>query len=156
MNFFDKLGKKANETYQVAKEKTVNLTEELKIKGKINEINDKIETIYAEIGKFVYTELKDGRDASRDVVTEKCNAISTLNDDLEKLRTDLLALKNIKKCVKCNAEMDLKSEFCSNCGEKQPKIEPKVEVKNEEPADAQDANVIEVNDVENNNNGENQ
>lgn len=156
MNFFDKLGRKANETYKVAKEKTVNLTEELKIKGKINEINDKIESIYAEIGKFVYTELKDGRDASRDVVTEKCNEISTLNDELEKLRTDLLALKNIKKCVKCNAEMDLKSEFCSNCGEKQPKIEPKVEVKNEEPADAQDANVIEVNDVENNNNGENQ
>ena len=156
MNFFDKLGRKAKETYKVAKEKTVNLTEELKIKGKINEINDKIESIYAEIGKFVYTELKDGRDASRDVVTEKCNEISTLNDELEKLRTDLLALKNIKKCVKCNAEMDLKSEFCSNCGEKQPKIEPKVEVKNEEPADAQDANVIEVNDVENNNNGENQ
>ena len=156
MNFFDKLGRKANETYKVAKEKTVSLTEELKIKGKINEINDKIESIYAEIGKFVYTELKDGRDASRDVVTEKCNEISTLNDELEKLRTDLLALKNIKKCVKCNAEMDLKSEFCSNCGEKQPKIEPKVEVKNEEPADAQDANVIEVNDVENNNNGENQ
>lgn len=154
MNFFDKLGKKANEAYQVTKEKTVTLTEEIKIKGKISEINDKIDGLYAEIGKFVYTELKDGRDASRDVVTEKCNEISKLNDDLEKLRTDVLALKNIKKCVKCNAEMDLKSEFCSICGEKQPKVEPKVEVKNEEPENAQDANVIEVNDVNNDNNNQ--
>ena len=113
--------------------------------------------LYIEIGKFVYTELKDGRDADRNVVTEKCNAISALNDDLEKLRADLLALKNIKKCVKCGKEMDLNSEFCSNCGEKQPKVEPKVEVKNEEPENAQDANVIEINNVEeNNNNGENQ
>ena len=155
-NFFDRLGKKANEAYQATKEKTVNLTEEIKIKTKINEKNDKIEEIYAEIGKFVYTELKDGRDADRNVVTEKCNAISTLNDELEKLRADLLALKNIKKCVKCGKEMELNSDFCSNCGEKQPKVEPKVEVKNEEPANAQDANVIEINNVDENNNGENQ
>ena len=52
--------------------------------------------------------------------------------------------------------MELNSEFCSNCGEKQPKVEPKVEVKNEEPANAQDANVIEINNVDENNNGENQ
>ena len=52
--------------------------------------------------------------------------------------------------------MDLKSEFCSICGERQPKVEPKVEVKNEEPANAQDANVIEINNVDENNNGENQ
>ena len=33
-NFFDRLGKKANEAYQATKEKTVNLTEEIKIKTK--------------------------------------------------------------------------------------------------------------------------
>ena len=34
-NFFDRLGNKANEAYQATKEKTVNLTEEIKIKTKI-------------------------------------------------------------------------------------------------------------------------
>ncbi len=151
MNFFDKLGKKANETYQATKERATTLTEEIKIKSKISDTNDKIDGLYNEIGKFVYNELKEGRDASRELVTEKCNEISALNDELEKLRADLLALKNIKKCVKCGRELELKAEFCSNCGEKQPKIEPKVEVKNEEPENAQDANVIEINNPDNNN-----
>ena len=36
MDFFSKLGKKASKTYQITKEKAVNLSEELKLKGKIN------------------------------------------------------------------------------------------------------------------------
>ena len=43
MNFLSKLGKKASETYQVTKEKATNLSEELKLKGKINDLKDKIE-----------------------------------------------------------------------------------------------------------------
>ena len=58
-NFFDRLGKKANEAYQATKEKTVNLTEEIKIKTKINEKNDKIEEIYAEIGKLYFEKHRD-------------------------------------------------------------------------------------------------
>ena len=39
MDFFNKLGKKASETYQVTKEKTVKFSEEMKLKGKINDAN---------------------------------------------------------------------------------------------------------------------
>ena len=59
MDFFSKLGKKASKTYQATKEKAVNLSEELKIKGKISEIKDKINDIYTEIGKTVYNEIKE-------------------------------------------------------------------------------------------------
>ena len=36
MNFFNKLGKKATETYQFTKEKTTKISEEFKLRNKIS------------------------------------------------------------------------------------------------------------------------
>ena len=148
MDFFNKLGKKASETYQFTKEKASNLSEELKIRGKISDTKEKINKIYTEIGEVVYSEIKAGTDVSKDEITEKCEEISRLYQDIEKFECELLVLKKIKKCSKCGEELDLNSEFCSKCGEKQPTVE-KVEVK-EEPEEVKNAEVVEVKDVEEN------
>ena len=153
MDFFSKLGKKASKTYQATKEKAVNLSEELKIKGKISEIKDKINDIYAEIGKTVYNEIREGRDVSKEEITEKCDEISKLNDEIAKHEDEILTLKKVRKCVNCGAELDLDDVFCCKCGTKQPEIE-KVEVKEEPTEEAKEAEVIEVNNVEENNNEE--
>lgn len=126
MDFFDKLGKKANETYKATMEKANSLSEEIKIKGKITEVKEKIEKMYTEIGKFVYNELKDGKDAPREEVTAKCDEISKLFDEITKLEADLLAAKGRKKCSSCGEEIDVKAEFCPKCGKEQPKIEVEV------------------------------
>jgi hypothetical protein len=147
MDFLNKLGKKASETYQATKEKATNISEELKLKGKISELKEKINKIYIEIGENVYNELKDGKDVSRDEITAKCEEISKAKDEIAKLETDILVFKKIKKCNSCGTELDLEAEFCSKCGKEQPKIE-KVEIK-EEPEKAKEAEVIEVNDVNN-------
>ena len=39
MDFFNKLGKKATETYQITKEKTSKISEELKLRNKIGTEN---------------------------------------------------------------------------------------------------------------------
>lgn len=155
MDFFNKLGKKASETYQVTKEKASNLSEELKIRGKISELKDKIAKNYSEIGELVYNEVKDGKDVLKDTVVEKCEDISRAKDEISKLETQILSIRKVKKCVECGFELNIDDEFCSKCGKPQPKIE-KVEIK-EEPKDAKEAEVVEVNDVENNKNedGEN-
>ena len=56
----------------------------------------------------------------------------------------------MKKCTNCGTELDIKAEFCSKCGKEQPKVE-KVEIKTE-PVQAENAEVVEVSDVEENNN----
>lgn len=153
MDFFNKLGKKASETYQITKEKAAIISEELKLKGKISDLNDKIEKLYLEIGKTVYNEVKDGRDVEREEISAKCDEITQMQDEISKLQSDILALKNVKKCVNCGEEVELNAAFCSKCGKEQPKRES-VEIK-EEPAEVKETEVIEVNDVENNNNNEN-
>lgn len=156
MDFLNKLGKKASETYQVTKEKASNLSEELKIKGKINELKENISKAYREIGQIVYNEVKDGKDVSKDEVSEKCENISRMKDEIEKLETQILNIKKVKKCIQCGAALNIEDEFCSKCGKSQPKIEKvEVEVK-EEPKDAKETEVIEVSNVENTNNDSNE
>lgn len=159
MDFFNKLGKKANEAYKVTKEKATeaykvtkekasDISEEIKLKSKINSLEEKNYELYAEIGEIVYNEVKDGKDVSKDEVTVKCEEISRNKDEIEKLKTDLLAVKKIKKCVNCGQELDIEVEFCSKCGKEQPKIE-KVEIK-QEPETVKEAEVVEVKDAEEN------
>ena len=143
MDFFSKLGKKASKTYQVTKEKAVNLSEELKLKGKINDLKDRIEDVYKEIGKTVYNEVKDGKDVSKEEITAKCETISKYKDEIEKLQSDVLALKNVVKCANCGVELDFGDPFCYKCGTKQPEVE-KVEIKEETEDVVKNAEVIEI------------
>lgn len=99
---------------------------------------------------MVYNELKDGKDVSREVIEPKCEEISKAKDQIAKLETEILAVKKIKKCTNCGVELDITAEFCSKCGKEQPKPE-KVEIK-EEPAQTEDADVVEVSDVKEENN----
>ncbi len=134
MGFFNDLGKKASEAYNVTKEKTTKLSGELKLKGKINECKNKIEDLQLEIGKIIYTEYKNGTKGENDEeISVKCEEISNLE-------------KDIKKCVSCNAELSLEMEFCSKCGTKQPKVE-KVEVQTETVEDATEVTDVEVTEV---------
>ena len=139
MNFFNKLGQKATETYQLTKEKTTKISEELKLKNKINENKNKIEELYTKIGECVYNEFKTGEKC--DELSKKCEDISALKEENHRIEEKILAIKNIKKCVSCDTEISKDSEFCSKCGAKQPEnIEIKEEVK--------EAEIIEIKDAE--------
>ncbi len=149
MDFFNKLGKKASETYQVTKEKTVKFSEEMKLKGKINEAKNKITILYGEIGEHVYNQFKTNTEEGKEEIMAKCQEIAKQFDIIAKTETDILALKQIKKCEKCGAEINQKDDFCPKCGKEQPKTEPetaKVEVQ-EEPKEAKEAEVTEIKDV---------
>ena len=147
MDFFNKLGKKATETYQLTKEKTVKISEELKLKNKINENKDKIEEIYLQIGKCVYNEFKTGEKCEK--LAEKCEEITAIKEENNRLEDKILGIKNIKKCINCKNEITKDSEFCSKCGTKQP-LEESVEIKEESVEDIKEAEVVEINNVEEN------
>ena len=147
MDFFNKLGKKATETYQFTKEKTTKISEELKLRNKINENKNKVEELYLEIGKCVYDEYKTGEKC--DQLTEKCEEIMALQEENNRIEDKILGIKDLKKCIKCNTEISKDSEFCNKCGEKQPE-EEKMEIKEEMVEEAKEAEVIEIKDSEEN------
>lgn len=149
MDFFNKLGKKTNEAYQSAKEKTVKLSGEIKLKSKISDLKEKINEQYKEIGKLVYEKIGSGVDASKEEITPRCEEISRLKSEIEKTETEILALKGIKKCVNCGSELEVGASFCSKCGKEQPKVEVAEKVEeNVSTENVQDAEVTEVKTVE--------
>lgn len=149
MDFFNKLGKKASETYQVTKEKTVKFSEEMKLKGRINEAKNKITNLYEEIGQHVYNQYKTNTEEGKEEIAKKCEEVSKQFDEIAKVETEILELKEVKKCTQCGIEIGKKDDFCSKCGKEQPKTE-KVEVKVEtesEIGQVQDAEVTEIKDI---------
>ena len=68
MEFFNKLGKKASEAYDVTAKKTGELAKEAKLRLKMNENKSDINDLYKEIGKKVYE--KHVREENIDIKTE--------------------------------------------------------------------------------------
>ncbi len=138
MSFLDNLTKKANDAYQTTKEKTVQLTNEFKMKSKINNNNDKIKALYKELGMLVFDSYKSNTHLSEDEINPKCEEINALLEEVAKIKVDILSLKKLKKCVSCDSEIDQSDNFCPKCGAKQPEIkqdEAKVEESSEDAVD---------------------
>lgn len=100
MDFLDKLGKKASQTY----EKTSKLAKEAKLKMAINEKKSQIEEVYEEIGKKAYEHHISDKSIDIDIeaiLEEYCIKIDELCDRIEDERKELLTLKDRKQCPNC-------------------------------------------------------
>ena len=143
MEFFDKLTKKASETYKGAAEKTSKIAKEAKLKLKINENKSKINDLYEEIGKKVYQKHTETGDVCiKKDLEEECAKIDILSAEIEKYHKEILELSDLKTCVKCKEPMDVNAKFCPKCGAEQPVAEEapamEVEVVDNEKEDTQE------------------
>ena len=117
MGFFDDLSKKASETYKNTAEKTNKLTREMKLKSLINDDKNKIEKIYAEIGKKIYE--KHIREENIDIkseLAEECAKIDAYSKEIEDMNMEMLTLKDLRLCKKCAAQISINAKFCPSCG----------------------------------------
>ena len=131
MEFFDKLTKKASETYRGAAEKTGKLAKEAKLKIKINENKSKINDIYEEIGKKVYQKHTSNEEVCiKKDLEEECAKIDILSSEIDSYHKEILELSNVKACTNCGEHMAKEAKFCPKCGTEQPEIkeEPAKEV----------------------------
>ena len=120
MDFFNKLGKKASETYKVTTEKTGKLAQEVKLKLKMNENKSQITELYEKIGEKVYQKhvLNQGINIKEDL-EEECTKIDVLSQEIDTHLNECLELKDKKQCKECFFEIEKEAIFCSNCGAKQ-------------------------------------
>ena len=138
MDFFEKIGKKATETFNSAAEKTNKIASETKIKIKINDCKSKIKDLYQDIGKVVYQKLVlDGKIEVKEDIEEQLSKISELTNQIEEFEKQILELSDMKQCVNCKNKIEKKAKFCPECGAEQPEevvheVEVVSEDKNEE------------------------
>jgi len=132
MDFFNKLTKKAKETYEGASKKTGELAKEAKLRMKMNENKSEINDLYKEIGKKVYERhTMAGEINIKTDLEEECTKIDILSAEIETCLNEIRELKDKKQCPKCFNEIELDAKYCSHCGEKQEEQEVReVEVVN--------------------------
>ena len=146
MDFIDKLKQMGSETYKITTETTSKIAKETKLKVKISQNKSQIEDIYDEIGKAIYeNHIREEKTDITEQIEEFCNKIDLLANEIQSIETEILDIKNKKKCNVCSTEMDKDVKFCPNCGKQQPEP-PKaqeVEIVNEENENKQEEIKIE-------------
>lgn len=123
MDIFNRLGKKASQTYQYTAEKTGKIAKETKLRFSINENKSKIDAIYKEMGQKVYEKHIREEDISieRDLL-ESCSQIDNYAKDIETAKNEILALKDKKQCTKCAYEIEKDFRYCPSCGSRQEDV----------------------------------
>lgn len=155
MDFFNKLGNIASETYKKTSKKTGELAKEAKIRMKMNEDKAKIKDLYEEIGKIVYQKHMYKEEVSiEEDVNSYCSQIDELSEEVEKALEKLLALKGKRMCENCHTEIEIKVKFCPSCGTEQPEIpvEEDEEDKDEKKESEEDVKEAEIVDDKKENN----
>lgn len=148
MDFFNKLGNIASETYKKTSKKTGELAKEAKIRMKMNEDKAKIKDLYEEIGKIVYQKHMYKEEVSiEEDVNSYCSQIDELSEEVEKALEKLLALKGKRMCDNCHTEIEIKVKFCPSCGTEQPEIpveedEEEKDDKKESEEDVKEAEIV--------------
>ncbi len=117
MALFEDLGKRLSMAGQSAMEKTKQMTEVAKIHSKIEEQKKERDKVYKEIGEIYAGKYSEG--APEDL-KELLTKIDGFTEKIEEYNKEMDTVKGIKRCPKCNNEMELKDAFCSNCGEPVP------------------------------------
>lgn len=150
MDFWDKLTKKASETYKGASEKTNKIARETKLKMKINDNKSKIEDLYEELGKKVYQKHVANEEINiKDDIKEDCEKIDNLANEIESFEKEIWSLKDNKQCPNCKSKIGKDDAFCPNCGAKQEE-EKVVEAEVVEESNNQETTQEEQVETENN------
>lgn len=124
MEIIDKLKIMGCETYKYTTEKTSKIAKEARLKMKIAQNKSDIEDIYEEIGKAIYEEhIREEKTNIKEQIEQYLMHIDILADEIEDIKTELLNLKDKKKCTVCAKEMDIEDKFCPQCGKEQPRIQ---------------------------------
>jgi DNA-directed RNA polymerase subunit RPC12/RpoP len=130
MAFFENIGKKVGGAAQAAAKKSGELVEVTKLNVSIGTEEDKIEKLYAQMGKLIYEKYITTGTADEELV-EICEQIKVHEDSIKALRSKIAEIKQVKSCSNCGAEMAKDQVFCAECGTKN-----EVELKEFQAADS--------------------
>ncbi len=118
MGFWNELGDKVTKTVNKAAKKTEDIADLTKKKLSLKAEEDKLDSIYAQIGKIRFAELRMGEDKT-DAIETLLFEVEDSIDKIKALRASIAKAKKLKVCISCGAELDEDDIFCSTCGKNQ-------------------------------------
>ena len=93
------------------------------INSRINKAKALINTNYTELGTRYYNLYKDNPDPK---FSQLIDEIKAAYDEIKKAEVELALLRGVVFCPNCNSECPVNLNYCTKCGNKLIKPEPKV------------------------------
>lgn len=115
MDFFDKLGESLVTAGKDVSQKAKDVSEIAKLKLDIKSKEDYVEKQFAALGKAYFEKNKDVEGIEE---AEQFFLIREAQDEIERMRAEVLRIQGAEECVQCGAKMPDNAAFCSNCGAK--------------------------------------
>jgi len=136
MAFFDELKRNASDVANKAAKKTNDLTSLAKLNVAVKNLENRLDTVYEEIGRLFYNAERNGDDYTSEIAALIMKA-DKFKTEIEATRKQINALRKIVVCEGCGNEISDEAAYCSFCGTKQvkPEPEPEIEVEIEEIAE---------------------
>lgn len=113
--FMEKFMQHATKTKEVVLQKSGEVAKLTKLKVAIVSVEGKIKDIYSAIGKVVYEAYRNDEGDSEEIEA-KCAQLDTLHAELEQLKAEYAAVRNLKVCEDCHAENAEDATYCAKCG----------------------------------------
>ncbi len=115
MEFFEKIGNKISSGSKDVAKKAKDMTELAKLNSRIKNYEDMIKEIQLQIGKMYF---EANRDNPAPEFMELFQNVINAQGAIEKCREEICAIKGVRGCVSCGAEIPNNSTFCPACGTK--------------------------------------
>lgn len=114
---FSRAKDEAGKYSKLAIEKTSSLVSQTKYSFAVNDAENKVVAVMAEIGEYVYGEYLQGAEFPADIA-EKCASIDALKEEIAALKDKIADLKDAAVCPSCGEYNSNENIYCAKCGEK--------------------------------------
>lgn len=117
MSIFESVKKTLTKTAKGAAKASGELVEQTKLKLKVIDIKDEINTRYTKIGELYYNVAEYELDCG-DSISDLVDEIRALKEELAEVEEEIKKNKSLNKCSTCGAENDAEDVYCRKCGSK--------------------------------------
>lgn len=133
MDFLNKMGETLTSKSKDVAKKAKDITEIAKLSGQIGIREADLNRIYQELGRLVYAQKSEWFNQQ---LSEKVGQADEVNQEIERMKKELLALKGLKQCPGCGEEISDEVVFCPKCGARMPEAEQETEAEAADTAEA--------------------
>jgi ribosomal protein L40E len=117
MEWFENVKGTVKKTASIAYEKSSQIIEITKLNFQISDMEATVDKYFKELGMKVYEEYKNGSEINEESKVS-CESIDAKYEEIEELKNQIAALKNVNICPECSFANPQDNNYCAKCGAK--------------------------------------
>lgn len=117
MSVFDEMKDSLLTAGKEVTQKAKDVSEIAKLRLDLKAKQDFVENQYKELGRAYYQDHKDAEEVNPQEAEQFANITEAL-EEMDRMRSEILAIKGALECPKCGNKMPEGATFCSKCGTK--------------------------------------